>query len=162
MPPLTAAGISPSSQKSVSGTLEALADALEPFNGLSAEEFTELVKVAREYRESGQLPDWVMGKQPKAAKAVGSKPPKASAITPAEAVAKLRELQDRSSEWDPSQIAAEMQPLNNLTGPQLKEVQKEFLGVTIGKNKSEQLAALRKRIDDIRSSRGRVDGILSR
>lgn len=48
-----------------------------------------------------------------------------------------------------------------MTVKDLKEVQQEFLGVTIGKTKSELLAALQKRIDNSRANRDRVDGILA-
>lgn len=161
-PPLAAAGINASSQKNVTASLESLADALEPFRDLSTDQLSDLVKFTLEYRETGQIPEWVLAKQPKAPKPRAPKPPKAPKISPAEVVAKLRDLQERSSDLSPAEIAGEIQAFAALTGPQLKDVQKEFLGAPAGKTKVEQLDAIRRKIDSFRASRDRVDGILSR
>jgi len=161
-PPLAAAGINASSQKSVSVSLETLAGALEPFKEISTEQLADLVRVAQEYRETGQLPEWVLARQPKASRAKAPKAPKASKVDPAEFVARLRDLQNRSSDLEPSQINQEVQVLNTLTGADLKAVQKEFLGAAIGKNKGEQLAAIQRKIHDFRASRDRSAGILAR
>jgi hypothetical protein len=162
VPPLAASGINASSQKSVTGSLDALADALEPFREMDAEELSELLKVAQSFRESGQLPDWVLGRQPKAARARAPKTPKAPKMTTGEAVARLRKFQEDSSGLDADAIEREILAISVLTGPQLKEVQKEFLGAALGKAKAEQLAAIHKRLDNFQTSRDRVDGILSR
>jgi len=161
-PPLAAAGLNASSQKSVTGSLEALAESLEPFKEMSTEQMADLLKVTREYRESGAIPDWVLGRKPKEAMPRTPKAPRAAKITPAEVVVKLRDLQERSSQLDPAEIAREIQSLSSLTGPELKEVQKEFLGATVGKTKAEQMAAIQKKIDSFRTSRDRVDGIFAR
>jgi hypothetical protein len=156
VPPLTAAGINATAEKSVSGSLEALAAALEPFKDASTDQLAELLRVAHEYRQTGQIPEWASGKKPVSAK---SRPSKGAKITPAEAVTQLRDLQQRSSDLDPAEIARGVQALAGLTVKDLQTVQKEFLGATIGKKKDELLAALQKRIDDFRESRDRVDGI---
>jgi hypothetical protein len=162
VPPLTVAGINQSAEKSVSGALEALATALEPFQDLTAEQLADLLRLAREYKDTGQIPEWAIGKkrstpsQPKTPKA-----PKAPKPTPSEAVARLKELREQAMSLEPAQIAREVQALACLTGPELKAVQKEFLGGVVGKKKGELLAALQKRIDDSRESRERVEGILA-
>ena len=161
-PPLAAAGINASSQKSVATSLESLAEALEPFKEMSTEQWADLAKVAQEYRESGQLPDWVLARQPKATRSKNPKASKPSKVDPAEVVVKLRDLQDRSSGMEPAAINQEIQALASLTGPDLKLVQKEFLGAAIGKNKGEQLAAIQKKIQEFRTSRDRSAGILAR
>jgi len=161
VPPLSVAGINQSSQKSVAVSLEELADSLEPFKEMSADQLTDLLKAAKELRETGNLPDWVVGRRPKASKPKSEKPGKAPKMTTIEAVAKLRDLQQRSSQLDPGQITSEMRIFNELTGLQLKEVQREFLGVVTGKNKSDQITSLQHKIEDFRASKHRVDGILA-
>jgi hypothetical protein len=159
VPPLTAAGINATAEKSITGSLDALAAALEPFKDQSTDQLAELLRVAQEYRQTGQLPEWVLGKKAATPKA---RPPKATKLTPAEAVTKLRDLQQRSPELDPGQIAQEVQALASLTVKDLQAVQREFLGAAVGKKKDELLAALQKKIDDYRESRDRVEGILAR
>ena len=143
-----------------------MADSLEPFRDLTTEQLGELVKISQHYRETGQIADYVLAyvltEKPKVTKSRVPKEPKAPKIPLAEVVAKLRELQERSSDLTPSQIAEEVQGFSSLTGPQLKDVQKEFLGAPAGKNKGEQLDAIRRKIDNFRASRDRVDGILAR
>ena len=58
LPPLRAAGISAGADKSVTSNLEAMSGALAPFKDLSIEQLSDLLKVAHEYRQSGQLHDW--------------------------------------------------------------------------------------------------------
>ena len=159
-PPLSAVGLNAASQKNVTSSLEALADALEPFRSMSADQLAELLKIAQEYREAGKLPDWVLGKMPKPPKTSKPNATKTPAISSAEVVAKLRDIQERSSSLTPAQIAEEVQAFSSLTIPQLKDVQKEFLGGPSGKSKGELLAAIQKKIDNFRASRDRVDGIL--
>ncbi len=77
-------------------------------------------------------------------------------------MARLQSLQDRSWDLEPAEIDREIQSLNNLTGADLKAIQKEFLGTAVGKNKGEQLAAIAKKIHDFRASRDRGAGILAR
>jgi hypothetical protein len=161
VPPLTAAGINQSAEKNITASLESLASALEPFKDLSADQLAELLVMAKEYRATGELPDWVLDKKKAPAKPRAPKAPKVPKLTTAEAVSKLRSLQERSSHLDPAQIAQEVQSLSGLSMNELKDVQRDFLGVTIGKKKDELLAALQKKIDDFRESRDRVDGILA-
>jgi len=161
-PPLAAAGVNASSQKNITASLETLAGALEPFKEMSTEQLADLVRVAQEYREGGQLPDWVLAREPKASRSKAPKAPKMSKVDPAEVVARLRDLQDRSSGMETSEINQEVQALGSLTGADLKAVQKEFLGAAIGKNKGEQLAAIQRKIHDVRVSKDRSAGILAR
>jgi hypothetical protein len=161
-PPLAAAGLNATSQKNVTSSLEALADALEPFRAMNADQLADLLKLAQEYRETGKIPDWAIGKPKATAQGRAPKTPKAPSISTAEVVAKLRDIQERSTSLTAAQITEEVQAFSSLTGPQLKEVQKEFLGGTAGRTKPEQMAALQKKIENFRVSRDRVDGILFR
>jgi ribosomal protein L39E len=158
---LAAAGINPSAQRNVAGGLEAVAAALEPFQEMSTDQLAELLRVAREYRQTGKIPEWVVNNTAGSAKKKAPKPPKAPKLTTADAVAKLKDIQQRCISMDPAQIAQEVQGLSVMTVNELKEVQRDFLGVIIGKKKEELLAALQKKIDDYRASRDRVDGILA-
>ena len=146
--------------------LETLADSLEPFRDLTTEQLGELAKISQHYRETGQIPDYVLAyvltEKPKVTKPRVPKEPKAPKIPLAEVVAKLRDLQERSSDLTPSQIAEEVQGFSSLTVSQLKDVQKEFLGAPAGSTKGERLDAIRRKIDNFRASRDRVDGILAR
>jgi ribosomal protein L39E len=152
---LAAAGINPSAQRNVAGGLEAVAAALEPFQEMSTDQLAELLRVAREYRQTGKIPEWVVNNTAGSAKKKAPKPPKAPKLTTADAVAKLKDIQQRCISMDPAQIAQEVQGLSVMTVNELKE------GVIIGKKKEELLAALQKKIDDYRASRDRVDGILA-
>lgn len=156
-PPLVAAGLNQSAGKNVTASLESLAAALEPFGTMSTDQLTELLRAAEEYRRTGILPAAPV-KRGASAKA---KAPKAPKLTPVDAVAMLRDLQERSLSLEPSEISGEVKKLLDLTADQLREVQREFLGATIGKKKDEMLAALQKKIDDSRASRERVQGILA-
>ena len=64
LPPLRAAGINASAEKSLTSSLETLAAALDPFKQLSLEQLSELLKVTQEYRQTGQPPEWMLGKKP--------------------------------------------------------------------------------------------------
>ena len=161
MPPLAAAGINQTAQKSVTGGIEAVATALDPFREMSTEQLTELLQVADHYRQTGAIPEWVGSKMGGGPKSKGPKAPKVPKLSTDEAVAKLKDIQHRSHHMDPAQVAQEVQGLAGMTVGELKTVQKEFLGVTIGKKKEELLAAIQKKIDDYRASRDRVDGILA-
>jgi hypothetical protein len=162
VPPLAAAGINQASQKSVTGSLEALAAALEPFKEMNADQLAELLKIASEYRQSGQLPDWVIGKQPKSPGSRATKSAKSPRISTAEVVAKLREIQQKSTQMEPSQINQEVQTFSSLSVAELKEVQKDFLGAPTGKTKIELLTAIQRKIHEFRASRDRFDGIMAR
>jgi hypothetical protein len=156
--PLAVAGISATAEKSVASSLEGLAASLEPFKDLTAEQLAGYLKVAEEYRRTGQLPEWVLAKQPVAPK---PRAPKAPKITPAEAVERLRELQHRAGEVPAETVAEAVQSLGQLTIPELKIVQKEFLGAAVGKKKDEILKSLSTKIDSFRTSRERAEGILA-
>jgi hypothetical protein len=159
VPPLVAAGINASSQKNVSASLESLADGLDPFKEMSLDQLSELLRIAQEYRETGQIPDWAIGKKPKTPKLKESKPPKAPKLTLTDAVVRLRDLQHRSSSLEPAQVRSEMAFLSILTVNELKEVQREFLGGVMGSKKPQLLAALQKKIEDFRASQDRVESI---
>lgn len=84
-PPLAAAGINQTAQKSVTGSLESVASALEPFQEMSLNDLAELLRVAQEFRQTGQLPDWVMGKKrrpPGPAPPGRRRPPRSQSPTP--------------------------------------------------------------------------------
>ncbi len=160
LPPLRAAGISAGADKSVTSNLEAMSGALAPFKDLSIEQLSDLLKVAHEYRQTGQLPDWILGKKPAAPRAKTStpKPPK---MTPDEALAKLLNLRSQSPHLEPDRISQEVETLKALTVPQLKALQKEFLGASSGKTKDEQIAAIASEVFSYRESQHRSMGILN-
>jgi hypothetical protein len=160
-PPLSAAGINRTAEKSVTDSLTGLADALEPFREMSTDQLAELVRLTQEYRQNGQFPDWVFAKKPGAAKTRAPRAPKAPKISSGEVVTRLRDLQERATELDATQISEEMRAFGSLTVDELKTVQREFLGGVIGKKKPELLEAIEKRIHDVRQSRERVEGILA-
>ena len=161
VPPLTAAGINQTAGKSVTVSLESLAAAMEPFKDLSTDQLSDLLRMAQQYRQTGEIPDWVHRTKSTPTKARPPKAAKVPKITTAEALEKLKDLQARSSPLDPAQIEQEVRALSPLTVNELKEVQRTFLGATVGKKKDEMLSALQKKIDDYRESRDRVDGILA-
>ena len=69
VPPLKAAGINASAEKSVTTSLETLADGLAPFRDMSLDELAGLLKLTQEYRQTGQIPEWALGKKPAAPRA---------------------------------------------------------------------------------------------
>jgi len=165
LPPLRAAGLNATADKSVTSSLEAMATALDPFKDLSIEQVADLLKVTQEYRHTGQIPDWVLARKPPASKARTSTPktpktPKPPKMTPDEALGKLRDLQSRSPDLEFEQITQELVELESLTKDELKVVQKEFLGAISGENKPGLLAALKRAIFSYRESRLRSKGIL--
>ena len=74
LPPLRAAGLNSTADKSVTSSLEAMAIALNPFKDLSIEQLADLLKVTQEYRHTGQIPDWVLVRKTPASKAKTSTP----------------------------------------------------------------------------------------
>jgi hypothetical protein len=165
LPPLRAAGLNATADKSVTSSLEAMATALDPFKDLSIEQVADLLKVTQEYRHTGQIPDWVLARKPPASKARTSAPktpkaPKPPKMTPVEALGKLRDLQSRSPDLEFEQITQELVELESLTKDELKVVQKEFLGAISGKNKPDLLAALKREIFSDRENRLRSKEIL--
>lgn len=140
-----------------------MSGALASFKDLSIEQLSDLLKVAHEYRQSGQLPDWILGKKPAAPRAKTStpKPPKPPKMTPDEALAKLLNLRSESPHLEPDRISQEVETLKALTVPQLKALQKEFLGASSGKTKDEQIAAIASEVFSYRESRRRSMGILN-
>jgi hypothetical protein len=165
LPPLRAAGLNATADKSVTSSLEAIATALDPFKDLSIEQVADLLKVTQEYRHTGQIPDWVLARKPPASKARTSTPktpkaPKPPKMTPDEALGKLRDLRSRSPDLEFEQITQELVELESLTKDELKVVQKEFLGAISGKNKPDLLAAFKREIFSYRESRLRSKGIL--
>ena len=119
LPPLRTVGLSAGADKSLTASLESMAQALGPFQELSIDQLTELLRVAREYRATGALPDWILNKQPTAKKP--RKPPATSApkppkLTVEEAIAKLKDLQSRSHEFEPDWISQEVKNLERING----------------------------------------------
>ncbi len=163
LPPLRAAGISTGADKSVTTNLEAMAGALAPFKDLTIEQLSDILKVAYEYRQTGQLPDWILSKKPAAsrAKASTTKPPKPPKMTPDEALAKLRNLQSQSPYMEPDRITQEVQSLKALNADDLKAVQREFLGAVTGKKKDDHLAAIERAMLSYRESQIRSKDILN-
>ena len=139
-----------------------MAGALAPFKDLTVEQLADLLKVAHEYRQTGQLPDWILGKKPAAPRAKTSTPktPKPPKMTPEEALAKLRDLEIQSPHLEPDRIKQEVETLSALTAPQLKAVQEQFLGASRGKTKDERIAAIASRVYSLRESQHRSSGIM--
>jgi len=163
LPPLRAAGINTAADKSVTTNLEAMAAALAPFQDLTIEQLSEILKVAYEYCQTGQLPEWILAKKPAASrsKAATTKAPKLPKMTPDEALAKLRNLQSQSPYMEPDRITLEVQSLKALNANDLKVVQKEFLGAVIGKKKDDHLAAIERAVLSYRESQIRSKDILN-
>ena len=159
VPPLKAAGINGNAEKSVTTSLETLASSLAPFRDMSLDELAGLLKLTQEYRQTGQIPEWALGKKPAAQKArnISAKAPK---LTPAEAIAKLQDIKLRSAILEPSLISQEIRALGALTVKDLKAVQKEFLGATSGKSKDDHLASIEKEVFSYRQSQLRASEIL--
>jgi hypothetical protein len=119
-----------------------VAAALEPFEEMSTEQSTDLLRISDEYRQMGKLPEWVVNNTAGSAKRRAPKAPKDPKLTAADAVAKLKDIQQRCISMDPAQIAQEVQGLSVMTINELKNVQRDFLGVVIGKRKEDLLASL--------------------
>ena len=81
-------------------------------------------------------------------------------MTPAEAVAKLQDLKQRSPSIDPDQISKEVLVLENLKVDDLKAVQREFLGAVSGKKKGDLVTAIAKDVFSYRQSQLRAIEIL--
>ncbi len=161
LPPLTSLGVNANGQKSLTGGVESLVGALEPFKDWDSGDLAEWLEGTRIHRETGVFPEPTKSKSGRGRAGTTPKPPKPPKKTTAEVVESLRELQGRSGDIDPSRVKAEVDALSGMTVAQLKEVHKEFLSVVVGKTKPELLNAIRKRINDHRASRDRVDGILA-
>ena len=157
-PALGALGLNAAGQKGVTGGLDALAAALEPFKEWDAADLSEWLKTAQTYRDTGIVPDPAPSKRPGRSRPAAA--PKAPKKSTAEVVTSLRHLQGRG-DADPAAVKAEVDALGSMTVPQLKEVLKEFSGGVVGKTKVEMLNAIRKRINDHHASRDRVGGILA-
>jgi hypothetical protein len=160
-PPLRAAGLNQTADKNVTGSLENLAAVLEPFKDFDTDQLAEYLRVAQEYRQTGQIPEWVLAKKTTASKPRAPRAPKVPKLTLTDALAKLQDLQERSSQLDPAQITQGVRQLSGMTVKELQAVQHEFLGASSGKKKDDILGALEKKIQDIRSSGQRVQGILA-
>ena len=145
--------------KSAETGLEKLAAALEPFKDHSVEDLGTMLANVQHYRQTGELPEALFAKPPRAARKPSvPKPPK---MTFEDAIAKLRELQENAETLDSTQIKAGVSALNVLTVGELTNVQKEFLGSAIGKTKAERLQSLEDAIVKLAQSQHRVAGILS-
>jgi hypothetical protein len=158
-PALSTLGLNATADKSVATKLEELAAALEPFHAQTTESLSEALRAADHLRQTGQLPDWILA--PKKPARTRTATPKAPKLTVDAAVAHLRDVLDRCAHLEAHEIAAEVQKLKALTIADLKKVQHEFLGATLGKKKDEQLAELQKRIDDVRESQARAQAIVN-
>jgi hypothetical protein len=82
-------------------------------------------------------------------------------MTFGDAIAKLRELQENAETLDSAQIKAGVSALNVLTVGDLTNVQKEFLGSAVGKNKTEKMESLENAIMTFARSQHRAASILS-
>lgn len=155
-PPLTAAGLNKLAQT----VLEKLAAALEPFKDQSVEDLGTMLANVQHYRQTGELPEALFAARPArgARKPSVPKPPK---MTFGDAIAKLRELQENAETLDSTQIKAGVSTLNVLTVGDLTNVQKEFLGSAVGKNKAEKLQSLENAIMTFARSQHRAASILS-
>ncbi len=162
LPPLRALGINTQADKSVTGGLEAVAEALSPFKDLATEQLCDLLRAAHEYRQTGELPEWVLARKPRAARPRKATPkaPKQPKMTREEALAKLEALQSQSQGLDPEIISREVESLLSLSAEDLKVVQKEFLGTMSGKTKQDRLDAIKRRIFSHRQNRLRSEEIL--
>ena len=161
LPPLTALGVNAGGQKSLTMSVESLVKALDPFAKWDAEELANWLKIAQTYRDTGRVPEPLSLGRGRKKETPASKTVKAAKKSTAEVVESLRTLQARPGGLNPEEVKAEIDTLETLTVAQLKEVQKEFLSVVIGKSKTELLAAIRKRVNDHHATRDRVDGILA-
>ena len=126
LPPLRAAGLNATADKSVTSSLEAMATALDPFKDLSIEQVADLLKVTQEYRHTGQIPDWVLARKPPASKARKSTPktpkaPKPPKMTPDEAIGKLRDCEADRRTWSSSRSRKSLWDLESLTVPQAED-----------------------------------------
>jgi hypothetical protein len=155
-PPLTAAGVN----KSAETALEKLAAALEPFKDQSVEDLGTILANVQHYRQTGELPEALFAAKPArgARKTSVPKPPK---MTFDDAIAKLRELQENAEGLDSTQIKAGVSALNVLTVGDLTNVQKEFLGSAVGKNKAQKLQSREIAITTFARSQHRAASILS-
>ena len=78
-----------------------------------------------------------------------------------DAIAKLRDLQENAETLDSTQIKAGVSALNVLTVGDLTNVQKEFLGSAVGKDKAETLQSLENAITTFARSQHRTASIHS-
>jgi hypothetical protein len=156
VPPLTAAGVNKTAEKA----LENLAAALEPFKDQGVDDLATMLANVQHYRQTGELPEALFAPRPatRARKPSTPKPPK---MTFEDAVARLRELQEKAETLDSSQLKAGVSALNVLTVGELTNVQKEFLGGAVGKSKAQKLESLEKAIATFAQSQQRTASILS-
>ena len=102
----------------MTSNLEAMSGASAPFKDLSIEQLSDLLKVAHEYRQTGQLPDWILGKKPAGqSQNVSPKPPKPPKMTPDEALAKLLNLRGESPHLEPDRISQEVRDSQSIYCP---------------------------------------------
>jgi hypothetical protein len=146
--------------KSAETGLEKLAAALEPFKDQSVEDLGAMLANVQHYRQTGELPEVLFAAKSARAPRKPSvpKPPK---MTFADAIAKLRELQENAETLDSTQIKAGVSALNVLTVGDLTTVQKEFLGSAVGKSKAQKLESLENAITTFARSQHRAASILS-
>jgi hypothetical protein len=114
-----------------------------------------------------KLPKEAKPKKVKEAKAKAEKPKKekiqkeekSAKLGVTEAVTKLREFHERGLSQKSDEIDSHIKDLSRLTTKDLKEVQKEFLGVNLGRTKGEMLAEIKGRLESTHFSRQRVQEI---
>jgi hypothetical protein len=155
-PPLTAAGIN----KSAETALEKLAAALEPFKDQSVEDLGTMLANIQHFRQTGELPEALFATK-SARRARKPSAPKTPKMTLEDAVARLRELQEKADTLDINQIKAGVSALNVLKVNELTNVQKEFLGSAVGKTKPQKLESLENAITTFARSQQRTASILS-
>lgn len=147
LPPLREVGITANSHESVTKSLEALAASLTPFNELSLDQLSELLRAASHYRETGELPDWMLVRKPGAPvpRKAAPRAPKVK-ITKDEALRMLEELMSQAQDLDSEVITSKVEKLNDLIAEDLKEVQMQFLGAAGKVSKPKRIEAIRERV----------------
>ncbi|MBM3995339.1 MAG: hypothetical protein FJ303_14475 [Planctomycetes bacterium] len=103
----------------VMAELARLVACFEPFHSKTLAEFNDFLRLADEYVRTGVVPSAAPAKR-----AARPRTPKEPKITPAEGLAKFRQLYERATDptLDYATIDAEIEPLDALTLSQLKEI----------------------------------------
>jgi hypothetical protein len=125
---------------------------LEPFKEKTLAEFNEFLRRADEYDRTGKLTP------PSTARPRAARTPKAPKVSVEEAAQMYRDLHARAT--DPALTFADieqaMQPLNQLTVPQLKELAR-LVEVTVpAKGKKPMLEELARRVKELKASHERT------
>ena len=157
--------LNPVLDSNLTNVLNATADALAPFGDMGLEQLSEVLQITNKYRETGELPGVIFepkvgGRKTRSSTPKTAKASKAPKMTLEDALAKTRDLRSHSQYLDPAQIKSEVQALKVLSVADLKEIQKEILDATPGKNQPDRLASIEQRILSERESKLRNQEIL--